>query len=466
MLDEVLRRQCQLDPSRPILVGVSGGADSLCLLGILQEAGYRVIVAHFDHRLRPSSGQDSACVAELARRRALSFISDSADVSARAAEEGMSIEEAARHLRYRFLFAAARRSGAQAVAVGHTADDQVETVLMHFLRGAGLAGLKGMETRLILPLFDPEIPLVRPLLSLWRADTEDWCRAHDLAPQMDASNADVSYFRNRLRHQLIPELERYNPRFREAVLRSAQALQGDHSLLQAQVDDAWEHAAVDAGEGWIALDAAQLSACPPALRRALFRRAGEKLRPAVRDIGFAALERAAAFVDAPRGARVDFINGLYLCAIEDRILLAAYEADLPQSDRLQLSEEVRVPIGTPLDLPGGWTLSVERCAADPDDWQHNADPWSAFLDADLAGEDLTLRPPRTGDIFHPLGMGGQTVKVREFFIKHKVPRPRRGGYPLVCAGGQIAWVPGLRMGHDCRVTAGTRWVLKLRLYKG
>ncbi len=463
MLDDVLRRQCQLDPSRPILVGVSGGADSLCLLGILQEAGYHLLVAHFDHRLRPTSGQDSACVAELAARRALPFLSDSADVSAWAAEQGMSLEEAARHLRYRFLFAAARRSGAQAVAVGHTADDQVETVLMHFLRGAGLAGLKGMEYRLILPLFDPEIPLVRPLLSLWRAETEDFCRLHDLAPQVDASNADVTYFRNRLRHQLIPELEKYNPRFREAVLRSASALQGDHALLQAQVDEAWEHAAVDAGEGWIALDAAHLSACPPALRRAIFRRAGEKLRPAVRDIGFAALERAAAYVDPPRGARVDFINGLYLCAVKDSILLAAYEADLPQADLPQLAEEVRVPIGTALNLPGGWTLSAERCTADPDDWSHNADPWSAFLDADLAGEDLCLRPPRTGDVFHPLGMGGQTVKVREFFINHKVPRPARRGYPLLCAGGQIAWIPGLRMGHPCRVTPATRTVLKLSL---
>jgi tRNA(Ile)-lysidine synthase len=187
MLELILRDQCKLDPRRPVLAGISGGPDSLCLLDVLRAAGYPVIVAHFNHKLRPEADRESASVSGRARTLGLPFVTDSADVRAYAEANSLSLEEAARTLRYRFLFAAARERGAQAVAVGHTADDQVETVLMHFLRGAGLAGLKGMETLTLLPVFDPQIPLVRPLLTLRRADTEDWCRAHGLAPHRPIS---------------------------------------------------------------------------------------------------------------------------------------------------------------------------------------------------------------------------------------------------------------------------------------
>ncbi len=128
MLEKILREGCGLDPARPVVAGISGGPDSLCLLGVLQAAGYRVVVAHFNHQLRPEADLEAAAVAEQARRLGLVFATDSADVRAYAEERHLSLEESARALRYRFLFAAARRHKAQAVAVGHTADDQVETV--------------------------------------------------------------------------------------------------------------------------------------------------------------------------------------------------------------------------------------------------------------------------------------------------------------------------------------------------
>src|SRR5512143_2120761 len=162
MPEPVLLDQCGLDPQKPLLAGVSGGPDSLCLLDILHSAGYPVIVAHFNHHLRPEADEEAASVAGLAQDLGLAFVTDSADVNKYAAENSLSLEEAARLLRYRFLFRVARERSAQAVAVGHTADDQVETILMHFLRGAGLAGLKGMEVRTHLPVFDAGIPLVRP----------------------------------------------------------------------------------------------------------------------------------------------------------------------------------------------------------------------------------------------------------------------------------------------------------------
>lgn len=135
MLETILRVQCRLDPARPVLAGVSGGPDSLCLLDILHSAGYQVIVAHFNHQLRPEAAEEAESVEARAHALGLPFVSDTADVHAHAEAHGLSLEEAARMLRYQFLFATARQTQAQAVAVGHTADDQVETVLTHFLRG-------------------------------------------------------------------------------------------------------------------------------------------------------------------------------------------------------------------------------------------------------------------------------------------------------------------------------------------
>src|SRR5512140_1092861 len=293
MLESILSGPCGLDLARPVVAGVSGGPDSLCLLDVLRRTGYPVIVAHFNHQLRPEAGAEAEAVAALAQEWGLEFVADSADVHSYAEEHSLSVEEAARLLRYRFLFETARNRFAQAVAVGHTADDQVETVLMHFLRGAGLAGLKGMEYRTLLPAFDASIPLVRPLLGLWREDTEAYCREQDLQPHYDASNADEAFLRNRLRHKLIPELETYNPRLKETLLRTAATLAGDYSLLQEAVDDHWKAVMLEQGEGWFAFEAAGLADCSEAMRRALIRRGAESLRPEGRELGYEALQRAA-----------------------------------------------------------------------------------------------------------------------------------------------------------------------------
>ena len=157
MLDNIestLRDQCGLIKERPIIAGVSGGPDSLCLMNVLRTAGYRVIVAHFNHKLRPDSDMDANIVEQTAGRLNIASVIENGDVHAFAEKEKHSIEEAARILRYRFLMRQARHFKAQAVAVGHTADDQVETVLMHLLRGAGLTGLKGMTHRTVINTFD------------------------------------------------------------------------------------------------------------------------------------------------------------------------------------------------------------------------------------------------------------------------------------------------------------------------
>jgi tRNA(Ile)-lysidine synthase len=470
MLESILQKQCGLDPARPVLAGVSGGPDSLCLLDILHTAGYRVIVAHFNHQLRPEANQEADSVSARARSLGLAFTSDTADVHAHAEAHRLSLEEAARMLRYQFLFAAARQYQAQAVAVGHTADDQVETVLMHFLRGAGLAGLKGMEYRMLLPVFDAQIPLVRPLLAMWRAETESYCRAHALEPHYDASNANQAFFRNRLRHALLPELEKYNPRFKESVLHTAQALRGDYLALQEVLDEAWKSVVIETGQDWVVFDQAGLARLSTGMRRNLIRRAAEALRPDDRDFGFEALERAATFIDSPAGKQIDFINGLCLFAESGKLTMAGYEApglsaQWPQvEEALIISRERLDAQEQRLELGNGWNFSAGFRTPASEEWLHSTDNWSAWVDADrLPADGLVIRPRRPGDFFAPLGMGGQTVRVQDFYTNVKLTRRARKFWPLVCSGEQIVWVAGYRIGQPFRITEKTRQILHLEI---
>ena len=447
-----------LQSSQPILAAVSGGPDSLALLHILHGLGYPLVCATFNHRLRPEAGDEVAYVRQVAKGLGVPFVTDSADVAAYAGAEGLSLEEAARTLRYRFLFREAHQAGAQVVATGHTADDQAETVLMHFLRGAGLDGLKGMTPRVVLPVFDAEIPLVRPLLGWRRADTEGYCRENGLAPLRDPTNNDTTYFRNRLRYELLPELERYNPRIRETLARTALALQGDEALLAEVIEAAWQKSVLETGAGFIAFDRSRLEKNSPALRRNLFRRAAFTLRPGLRDMGFEALERAAMLQP------VDLAGGLRLFVEGEKIYLAAYEAALPFSDWPQVWEQCSVNNNqSSVELGNGWILSRELILLSTENCLLNTDNWSAWLDADLTGDELRVRSVRAGDRFQPLGMPGASVKLQDFFVNIKLPKRARQHWPLVCVGDEIAWVAGLRLAHPFRMTEQTRRALVLEL---
>lgn len=459
----VLAGDCALDPTTPIVVGVSGGPDSLCLLSVLHEARYPLIAAHFNHRLRPEADLESDAVAQLALKMGLPCETDSADVAAFARGKKLSIEEAARTLRYRFLFAVARKHRAQAVAVGHTADDQAETTLMHFVRGAALSGLKGMTYRTILPVFDAQIPIVRPLLAIWRAETLAYCGERNLNPHFDPSNTDETYFRNRLRHSLIPELEKYNPQIKQALWRTAQALNGDYQVLADLLDEQWRNVFHSSGDGWLAFDLEKVNALSIPLRRNLFKRAIGTLRPGLRDVNFETLERAASGVF--QLSSFDLTGGLFGFSENNLIYIAAYEADLPSAQWPQVEQDQSFAIGDRVDFGNGWTLASAEVPPAADHFSQNADNWSAWLDADLTGDRLRLGKKQAGDRFQPLGMNGRSVKLSDFFVNVKLPKRARDKWPLLIAGDQIAWVIGYRLAHPFRVTEKTRRVIHLTLGK-
>lgn len=469
----ILSEQCGLSPDAPVIAGVSGGPDSLSLLNILRQAGYPVIAAHFNHQLRPDSSSDANVVEQTASRLNVASVVESGDVRAFAEERKLSIEDAARVMRYQFLMAQARRVKAQAVAVGHTADDQVETVLMHLIRGAGLDGLKGMSYRTIIEAFDPGIPVVRPLLGVWREETTVYCAANGLRPRHDPSNASLDFFRNRLRHLLIPTLESYNPRFREVLWRTSSSLAGDHEILSRVVDEAWKLCVLQEGEDFVAFDSAALAQRPVGLQRNLVRRAIERLGSHEQDAGYTTLERAARFIsEEEHRARMDLAGGLHLLREGNLIYIVAGNITLPieRWPQMPAGQDV-LPVGVPgqVKLAGGWKLACERwnmASLALEQARSNENPFQVWLNAKGMDDELELRVRRDGDRFEPLGMNGHEAKLSDFFINVKLPQRARERWPLLCAGEKVVWVPGYRPAHPFRLTTSTRQVLYFSMTRG
>jgi tRNA(Ile)-lysidine synthase len=451
----IVQEQCHLQPGLPVLIGVSGGPDSLCLLDLLARLEIPLVVAHFDHGLRPDSERDAEVVGRMAAAYAAVFCTARGNVALLARTAHLSIEEAARQARYRFLFEQAQAHAAQAVAVAHTADDQVETVLMHLLRGAGLDGLKGMPFRTEQPGWLPSLPLVRPLLGTWRADVEEYCRLRGLAPLYDPTNQETLYYRNRLRLELIPTLQAYNPQVKEVFWRMAQTLAGDQESLEALLEPLWQTCLLERAPGYVALDLARMLACLPGQQRSLLRRAMRLLRPGLRDIDFTTIERGRDFLEAPPAtAQVDLAANLRLFVANGRLYLAEWGVTILDRDWLQIppGQELELTVPGELILSGGRRLRADWCSSLPAPQLYTAPPANrVWLDARWMSLPLRVRTRRPGDRFQPLGLGGHTQKLSDFWINQHLPAPARPAWPLVCSGDQIAWVPGFRPAEPFKI---------------
>jgi tRNA(Ile)-lysidine synthase len=462
--ESVLRNECKLVPERPIIVGVSGGPDSLCLMEALRQAGYKIIVAHFNHQLRAEAAQDAREVEKTATRLMLGSVIDGADVRAYAESEKLSIEEAARNLRYRFMFSLAREHNAQAVAVGHTADDQVETVLMHFLRGSGIAGLKGMTHRTVVETFDEEIPIVRPLLNYWREETIVYCAANGLRPHYDSTNDSLNFQRNRIRHLLLPTLESYNPKFREAIQRMSQSLKADHDFLNDAMQPSWDACLIELGKDEVVFDHRNFSRHSLGLQRNMLKRALLHLRPGL-DVTFALMERATNSINNETlSSRVNLKGGLRMFREGERIYICTPETNLSFNLWPQLpdTEPLTVQMPGQLELQAGWKFASERWGIPALALEHAArseDAYQVWLDADQLPPSLSLRARRPGDQFEPLGLEGHTQKLSDFMVNEKMPQRAREHWPLLSAEDVIIWVPGYRPAHRYRLTESTRNVI-------
>ncbi len=476
-IKDALLKDCLVSLEKLLVVGVSGGADSLCLLDSLHHLGIPLIAAHFDHGLRDESAEDARHVAALVKEMGISFQQARMDVRRLAALEGLSIEEAARKARYRFLFSTARQNQAQAVAVAHTADDQVETVLMHLLRGAGLSGLKGIMDRLVIPEWDGEIPLVRPLLGFWRAETEAWCMKKKLRAIVDPSNQDTLFFRNRLRHELIPELQTYNPNIKEVIWRMANLLTGDWEIIEGLVDQACQRCRMEKDGTWVTLSLAELQTLSTGLQRAVMRRAIAQMRAGLRDVDAGSIDRCLDWLKNPaRGRWMEVAAGLHLRVEWGRVILSETRDVPPAEDwpQVPLGEELTLPVPGEVRLANNWSIRSSRTMSGGN--LHGNGFFQASrgvgllelviqLDASKLTLPLQVRGVKPGERLAPLGMTGHTLKLSDYFTNRKLPLRARRGWPLVISAGETVWVCGLRMSENYKVDEVTRDVICLELVR-
>lgn len=453
LADRVCRailEQHLIDAGERVLTAVSGGPDSVALLHLLHALSPRLgieqlSVAHFNHRLRgPAADGDAAFVAGLCRDLGLDCQVGTEDVAAYRERAGISLEMAARECRQRFLLAAAATLGAQKIALGHTANDQAEEVLLRLLRGTAPGGLSGMRPA-------TAEGLVRPLLTLERSEILQYLAEQGLPYRIDASNLEPCCERNRLRLQVLPLLrEHFNPRLVQTLCRHAELAREEEAWWEHALDPRWRRLVRSEQNDRIMLRRRSLVAAPAPIGRRLLKRALMRLCGSF--YGFrrvhleqllelAASKRSTGCVHLPRNIRGRSEYDSFTIAIE------APAEEAPPALRIDAPGSFKA---------GDFTVTVTRCGGNEAAAWVTAedDRFSAHLDQARLCWPLTLRSWRPGDRFQPLGMRG-SKKLQDFFTDLKIPPRLRRRWPILCDAEKICWVVGCRLDERVKVRSSS-----------
>ena len=450
----------QVSSGDKILVAVSGGADSVCLLHILYElreaCAIELAIAHLNHMARGRDSEaDADFVSRLGNELGLETLVDRVDVQEKQKDCKTSFQETARILRYRFLEFALKKLAADKIALGHTADDQVETVLINLLRGSGPKGLAGMP--------EARDNLIRPLLGCYRCEVEDYLRSRGRAYRTDLSNAKKDYLRNRIRQDLVPVLEGFNPAFKSTLLETAGIIRGEEEFLSQWVIQCMEEMAepLESGAG-LGLDTEKFIRQPAAMQRRLVRRAIECVKGELRRISAANVQEVLDLFLRPRpGKEVHLPDGLIAVCRSTRVEFI--KTPLQGSNILTNGGEGSGEI-TPLNIPGRTLLKEIGIAfntqlVSPAGLCFSDKLERAYVDYEKAEKPVRVRFFKPGDRFIPLGMTGRK-KLKSFFIDEKVPRELRSSIPILTSGtDDIIWIFGKRISETYRVTERTKTVL-------
>jgi tRNA(Ile)-lysidine synthase len=456
----VLERESLIPPGARVVAAVSGGSDSVALAYLLRDLGPALGftlagLAHLNHQLRGAdSDADEHFCRQLAKRTHVRIDVQRTDVGAAARAQRVSVEVAARRVRYRFLERAALRLDADIVATGHTRDDQAETFLLRLLRGAGATGLAAIPPRRGI--------FVRPLLEERREDLRAYLAERGGAYREDATNADTRILRNWVRHELLPLLgARLGGDPTDLLAREAAILRDDAAMLEAVAEQAARDVIAETDSG-VVMAAAELMSLPPALARRVIRRALARTSPA-----FQGADHAERVLDLARPGREDTsvdLPGVRLERNGGRVVLHTREG---RGRRRPAGFRYLLPVPGRVVLPDAdAVVEADLHERDPQRVlaeQVGAGATAAAVDAAVAAEGLWVRSRKPGDAYHPLGLGGRK-KLQDVFVDRKVPRERRDHVPIVVdARDRIVWVAGLGPSDDARVTDRTQSVVTLRL---
>jgi len=451
-----------------VLIGLSGGPDSITLLNILLSFKKRYnlsfFIAHLDHMLRgEESDKDVGFVKNLAQELGLPCEVKSFNLTEIAQKEHLTLEEAARKYRYKFYSEAADKFKANKIALGHNADDQVETVLMRFLRGTGLEGLMGI----------PPVrgKIIRPLIECNREEIEGYCKENKIEYRVDSSNKEVIYFRNKIRLELLPLLsEGYNKNIKDIMLRLRSIISEVSVYLNQETELLFKEVARRESSGTVIIDLEKFTSLHLVLKRRIIRKSIEVAKGNLYSINFAHNNEILKLTESQLGEKeIHLPDNLMVKKVYNKIMIYRKRISKEQKEEMYIPWEydILIPGKTEIKSLG---IKVEIKILDSVDIKSSLyltgkkikGEFLEFIDYNKVKLPLKLRNRRSGDRFYPLKMKG-LKKIKDFFIDNKIPKSHRDLIPiLVDSEDKIIWIVGMRLDDRVKINSDIKKMLCIR----
>jgi tRNA(Ile)-lysidine synthase len=466
-------KHSMLEPGDSVLAGVSGGADSIALVYILlklsPELGLQLGIAHFDHGLRTGeSDRDAEFVVSVAKNLNLPCYSKKANVKKFSIHHKLSIEEAGRILRHKFLSETARKNGFDKIAMGHQKDDMAETVLINILRGSGSRGISGIPPKRDM--------IVRPLIDISRSDIEYFLQSENIAHITDSSNMDTRFLRNRIRHRLIPLLaSEYNSEIVENLNRTAEIIRDEQTWLDSMTDPLYKRIQLPGDRFHIKLSIPELKKMPVAAARRIIRKAVFEIKGNLHGVGFRHMDAVLELITSEnKNFQFDF-PGPVRIKRENATLEIIRRKNRGRDETVTRQNGIQQPLfeyiitnpQTVFVRETDQLIQLAELSSHEVSWlkksnSYATDPKEAYMDMVSLSYPILVRSFRPGDRFRPLGLSG-FQKLKKFFNNHKVPFSQRKNIPILECSGKIIWVAGYRIDDAVKIKSSTKKVLKARL---
>ncbi len=458
---DTINRYNLINKGEGVVVGVSGGPDSLCLLHLLwrikREYDLRIYVVHLNHQFRgEDADKDAQYVKEFCDGLGIKSYIYSIDIDSYAKDNGITFEEAGRKWRYKLFDDVAKKTNSSKIAVAQNLNDQAETVLMRLMRGSGVEGLAAID-------YIRDGRIIRPILDISRNDIENYCKEFDLKPRLDKTNLETIYTRNKIRLELIPYIEKnFNPNIIETLSRSSNIFREDSDFLNKRAQEVFEKISkIDRYN--ISIDINEFNKEHIALKRRIIRLAIEKIRGNLKDIGMVHIENIIKLCQGGKvGSKIDIIGDIII-----KLGYNTIDFQDKKSENKRKVEDFQYPIQLNEknyieDIDG--LIEVSIISKEDIDY-NNKDKCTIYIDKNKVKGNLYIRNRRNGDKFSPIGMKGNK-KLKDFFIDLKVPRELRNKIPILCDDYNIIWIVGYRMSGLYKIDNNTEEVYQITFQGG
>ena len=463
-LKSYLNYESLVENGDKILLGVSGGPDSLAMLDLFyrirESFNLELIVFHLNHCFREEATSEAKFVEQICNEYDIKVFIEKCDVPQIAKQKGLSSEEAAREVRLDFMTEKASQLNVDKIALAHHKDDLVETIFLNLVRGSGLKGLSGISPCTEIRQFK----IIHPLLSLYQEEIEDYCKERNLNPRRDPTNQQTIYTRNKVRHKIIPYIEQeINPSVKEVMVRMSNLIREEDDYLDKLAKKSLQNVIIDKNKDQFTLSLDGLKNLPPVIRRRVIRKSIYYVKNEPANLYYKHYQDIDELImNGETGKMLDLPDEIKVKRLYDKIIIK-------KGDFINFDAQYCYVLKFPEKkvLPGNKIIETDFLSEDMYQWKDEAIKDNTCLfDFDKVSLPLKVRNRRNGDKFKPLGMKG-IKKLKDFFIDEKIPRNKREKIPIIVDGNNIiVWIASLRMNEDFKITGNTKVIGRIKLYDG